>query len=325
MSQEGSIPSLQELTDEDLDLYEVLCVPSTATEQEIRKAYRRLALKHHPDKVPPSASPSSKDEAHKAFQRVAFAYAVLSDEKRRSRYDATGSTADFDDADGIANWVDFFNTTYKDAVLEATIEKFKSEYKGSEEERRDLLKAYEIHEGDMDKVFNTVMLSEAATVHGEGDEARFSDIIWDAIEKGEVEEYRAFSEESMQKKQRRKQRASKEAKEASKESTKRPKKGKEASATKKKEVQARPKDTGSEMDLLQLIQQRQEARRAGQDAFMEALESKCGGGKKLGKNDEPPEEAFEAMAERQKKRKAAGEASKEVASRSKKSTRRTKK
>lgn len=331
MAEETSIPSLQELADEDLDLYDVLSVPSTATDQEIRKAYRKLALKHHPDKIHPSADSASKEEAHKTFQRVAFAYAVLSDEKRRKRYDNTGSTADFDDAEGIADWVEFFSTAYKDAVSEAAIEKFKSEYKGSEEERRDLLNAYEKYEGDMDKVFNTVMLSEAATADGEGDEERFAGIIWEAIKGGEVEEYKAFSKESKQKKQKRKQRALREAREASKESKKREHEEKESIGMKQKENRSRQRGVDSEMDLLTMIQKRREARRAGQEAFMEALESKYGGKGKKGKKskmDEPPEEAFQAMASRQKKRKTAAEEDepKEAAtSRSKKTTRKTKK
>ncbi|KZZ95189.1 Heat shock protein DnaJ [Ascosphaera apis ARSEF 7405] len=69
MAEETSVPSLQELADEDLDLYDVLSVPSTATDQEIRKAYRKLALKHHPDKIHPSADSASKEEAH---IRIAF-------------------------------------------------------------------------------------------------------------------------------------------------------------------------------------------------------------------------------------------------------------
>ncbi|KAI5284448.1 hypothetical protein KEM54_001325 [Ascosphaera aggregata] len=322
MSQGESVPSLEELVNKGLDLYEVLGIPVTTTQSDIRKAYRKLALKHHPDKVHPSADSKTKDEAHSNFQKIAFAYAILSDEKRRNRYDTTGSTAEFDDADALANWVEFFSTAYKDAVSEATIEKFKAEYKGSDEERRDILTAYEKYKGNMDKIFSTVMLSEVAAVEGEGDEARFAKIIWEAIKQGEVVEYKAFSQESRQKKERRKRQALREAKEASKE-TKKKKTEKWTDDPEKEKKGKRKGAGGSEMNLLSMIQQRQESRRAGQEAFIEALENKYGGGKKS-IMDEPPEEAFEAMEARQKRRKMNQESGK-LESSKQKSTRRSKK
>ena len=65
-------------------LYTTLNVPSSAPQQDIRSAYRRLALKFHPDK---QSGKSEKDQKALAqeFQKVGFAYAVLSDEARRKR------------------------------------------------------------------------------------------------------------------------------------------------------------------------------------------------------------------------------------------------
>jgi len=65
-------------------LYATLGVPQSADAAEIRKAYRRLALRWHPDKNPDDPS------ATEQFQKVSTAYEVLSDEQRREMYDSTG-------------------------------------------------------------------------------------------------------------------------------------------------------------------------------------------------------------------------------------------
>jgi DnaJ family protein C protein 9 len=66
-------------------LYTTLSVDVSATAEEIRKAYRKLALRYHPDKQS-AKSEEEKEAAGKDFQRVGFAYAVLSDEGKRKRY-----------------------------------------------------------------------------------------------------------------------------------------------------------------------------------------------------------------------------------------------
>ena len=69
------------------DYYEVLGVAKTATDEELKKAYRRLAMKHHPDRNPDDAG------AEAAFKEAKEAYEVLSDANKRRAYDAHGHAA----------------------------------------------------------------------------------------------------------------------------------------------------------------------------------------------------------------------------------------
>ena len=66
------------------DYYEVLGVEKTATADQIKKAYRKLAIQYHPDKNP------GDKEAEEKFKEAAEAYSVLSDENKRARYDQFG-------------------------------------------------------------------------------------------------------------------------------------------------------------------------------------------------------------------------------------------
>jgi DnaJ-class molecular chaperone len=84
-------------------LYEVLGVPRDAKPDAIRSAYRKLARKHHPD-----VNPGDK-KAEERFKKIATAYEVLSDEKRRAAYDEFGEESlqggfDADKAREFAKW-----------------------------------------------------------------------------------------------------------------------------------------------------------------------------------------------------------------------------
>jgi len=77
------------------DYYDVLGVGRDATSDEIKKAYRALALEHHPDR-----NPNRKEEAEARFKEASEAYQVLSDASKRANYDRFGHAA-FDQSQGF--------------------------------------------------------------------------------------------------------------------------------------------------------------------------------------------------------------------------------
>ena len=74
------------------DYYEILGIKRDASQDEIKKAFRKLALKYHPD-----ANPDNKEEAEEKFKEIGEAYAILSDTEKKARYDqfGTADTPDF--------------------------------------------------------------------------------------------------------------------------------------------------------------------------------------------------------------------------------------
>ncbi|KZT68979.1 DnaJ-domain-containing protein [Daedalea quercina L-15889] len=203
-------PISQFFSDPDsVDLYDVLLVSRNAKPDEIKKAYRRLALAHHPDKHVTS-SDSAKSDASLKFQQIGFAYAVLSDEKRRSRYDKTGKT---DEGGGISpgedGWEAYFEELF-DSVTREKLDEDKKQYQGSQEEVEDVKRAYAEMNGSIGEMMNHVPHST------HDDEARFIVMISKLIQDGTLPTLPEWESSTKDEKAKliRKKQTQKEAKEA---------------------------------------------------------------------------------------------------------------
>ncbi|MHB1439141.1 MAG: molecular chaperone DnaJ [Cuniculiplasma sp.] len=84
------------------DYYKTLGVEKTASPEEIKKAFRQLARKWHPD-----ANPDNKSEAERRFKEISEAYEVLSDENKRKVYDQTGQVNFGSNGSEGFRWQDF--------------------------------------------------------------------------------------------------------------------------------------------------------------------------------------------------------------------------
>jgi len=187
---------IEQENDEDeeaYDLYGDLGLETTATNEQIKKAYFKLAKETHPDQNPDDKNATSK------FQKISFSYAILSDPKKRAHYDKTGSVKDsvLSDLSNV-NWSDYFNTLFK-KVTEEDIVEFEKTYKNSMEEIQDLKKAYITYKGDMEKVLDSIILAS------DDDYERFKEVLTKAIETKELPKFKAFLKPWKSKKRKKRQ------------------------------------------------------------------------------------------------------------------------
>jgi len=196
--------------EENVDLYAVLTLQSSTDAETIRKSYRKLALMYHPDKQ----SNSSEEERKRAstkFQQVSFAYAVLSDEKRRKRYDSTGRTDEGlgIEADEDGGWEAYFEDLF-DRVTREKLDEMKKEYQGSSEEVEDLKATYIETSGSLDDIMKHIPHSTV------DDEPRFIVLLSKLISHGELDALPLWESSSKDEKAKlvRKKQSQKEAKEA---------------------------------------------------------------------------------------------------------------
>lgn len=166
-------------------------------------------MKFHPDKV---VDESKKDVAKEKFQILGKIYSILSDDEKKKIYDETGCVDGEDELFGtdIKNWETHWRNMFKKVTTE-DVDKFFEKYKNSDEEKNDLLKLYNKHEGNMDLILEEMFSEDLLE-----DEPRFKKIISEAIEKGEAEQFDKFIKESNKKALKRKTKFEAEAVEAEK-------------------------------------------------------------------------------------------------------------
>lgn len=134
------------------NLYELLNVTRNSSESVIKKAYRRLSLLVHPDRV----GAAEKQSATQKFQVLSKAYGILSDREKRAAYDETGCVDDDDDMLGDKDWESYWRVLFP-KLSTADIVNFMAEYRGSSEEMENLKKCYERAKGDFDVISETCM------------------------------------------------------------------------------------------------------------------------------------------------------------------------
>lgn len=184
--------------------------------------------------------------------------------------------------------MDFFRSQKAELIDGNAIQKIKDEYQGSDEERADLIAAFEHHQGDMEAVYEEIMCSNVLE-----DDERFRKIIDDAISKKEATAWKTYKKETAAQKKKRVARARKEEVESREYAEELGVADKLFSTGKTKGTKKKKDD---QSDLAALIQQRQKIRG---DAFFDNLAAKYGGAEKAGQGkkrtrpEEPPEEAFQ--------------------------------
>lgn len=119
---------------DNFDLYEELEIPKESTQEEIKRAYKKLAMRWHPDKNQHDPSATEK------FQRISHAYSTLSDEKKRAYYDKYGKLDE--DNFNFEEFMKNFNIVFTDIFDEKMFGGPKGFFDGGVESRHSLKLMY---------------------------------------------------------------------------------------------------------------------------------------------------------------------------------------
>ncbi|KAJ8937974.1 hypothetical protein NQ318_010944 [Aromia moschata] len=182
------------------NFYNILKVKPNASEKVIKRAYHKLSLLVHPDRV----EQAQKEVATEKFKVLGKIHSILQDGEKRRFYDEYGELDEFMDL--TYNWLGYWLSMFKKIDI-GDVKKYEREYLGSETERRDIKRAYEISRGNMDTILEMVPFSNCDS------EPRITRIVRRMVENGEVEWYKAFFNESKSKKAKRRKRWEQEQRE----------------------------------------------------------------------------------------------------------------
>lgn len=248
-----------------IDPYETLGVESSATSIEIKRAYKKLSLKYHPDKVQQKGGELDAT----LFPKIQFAYSILSDDTLRRRYDTTGSMDSFGDYGETFDWREFFDSTGEKITAER-IEEDRAMYQGSEEEQEEILLLFVRYEGDFLRIFESVPHLDFT----EALEARVFQIIEDGINSGTIELDKSIGKTWEKYKKSRKTKVKQQLKKLAKEA-------KEAEKLQKQMKIEKGPDLGT------IIKRKNKSQF---DSVMAKFEAKYGGGSKRSTSDDMPDE-----------------------------------
>ncbi|KAJ3228221.1 hypothetical protein HK099_005231 [Clydaea vesicula] len=190
------------------DLYREFELERNCTQVDIKKRYKKLALMYHPDKLKQRLKNDEtliKAQTEK-FQKISLYYQILSDPIKRANYDKTGSIKNLEDDFSEKDWNAYFKELWSGLVNEESINKYEERYIGSEEELKDLYKAYNDSKGDIEYILNSVLFATYKS------EDRFRDLVNQGIENCDIKKYDKFFEIDLKSKEKRRLRALKEEK-----------------------------------------------------------------------------------------------------------------
>uniref|UniRef100_A0A336M8D6 CSON013587 protein n=1 Tax=Culicoides sonorensis TaxID=179676 RepID=A0A336M8D6_CULSO len=185
------------------DLYKLFSCEKTALEKDITKAYYKLALKVHPDRVPEE----EKEVATEKFKVLTKLHLTLTTKDKRALYDEQGIIGDDDDEAFGSSWLETWRQFFK-PINEEDISNYEKNYIGSELEKTDIKKAYLNGKGCINFMFETVPFMTIES------EPRIIEVVKEMIKSKEVPEYDQFINEPKTKRNRRHKKYKIEAKEA---------------------------------------------------------------------------------------------------------------
>ncbi|XP_065372112.1 J domain-containing protein CG6693 [Calliphora vicina] len=243
------------------DVYKLFDVEKTAAEKDIKKAYYKLSLLVHPDRVPEI----QKETATEKFKLLSKLYQILADKDKRALYDEQGIIDDDDDnLEGkLNNWLELWRKLFK-PLTEEDINNYEKSYVDSDLEKADIKKAYLGGKGCINYMINSVPFMKVE------DEPRMQEIVKELIAAGDVPEYKIFTEEPEQKRKKRHKKYARESKEAEEIKAK-------IEARNKKRADAAgsaPQAAGGSLE--QAIMARQKSRQGGFNSLMDKLMEKYG-------------------------------------------------